>query len=414
MSSKSEYCWPGWPNFSEDEASLIGEVLLSNQVNYWTGSRCIDFERQFAKLVGCDFGVAVSNGTVALELALFGLGVGERNGGTKNDEVIVTPRSFVASASTILLAGAKPIFVDVDLESQNISPSSIANAITQHTRAIICVHHNGWPCDMDKIIRLTNGKDIKIIEDCAQAHGAIYKGTPVGCLGDVAAWSFCQDKIITTAGEGGMLTTNDPAIRDRVWSFKDHGKSEQKVKQSRGLPGFKWVHENLGSNFRLTEIQAAIGLHQLTKLEEWTKQRANNANLLTQYLQDFDPMGNLIRVPKITADAASNFDQPETWHANYKFYFFVNSTSQNVVELRNSILFEIQKAGVNCFVGSCPEIYLEGVFKDRSIKPATRLPNAKLLGETSLALQVHPTLSEQHINQMGAVVCEVLSSVLLG
>ena len=198
--------FPSWPCFTHDEAKAVADVLLSNRVNYWTGNEGREFEREFAEAVGCTHAVAVANGTVALELALKVLGVG--NG----DEVIVTPRTFMASASAIVNAGAKPVFADVDRESQNITADSIRPVLTERTRAIICVHLAGWPCDMDPIMDLAAERGLWVIEDCAQAHGARYKGRSVGSLGHVAAWSFCQDKIMTTGGEGGMLTTNDPEI----------------------------------------------------------------------------------------------------------------------------------------------------------------------------------------------------------
>jgi dTDP-4-amino-4,6-dideoxygalactose transaminase len=211
--------WPSWPSYSEEEVSAVSRVLRSGLVNYWTGEECRMFEAEFADHCGAAHAVALANGSVAIELALKCLGVGP------GDEVIVTPRSYFASVSSIVLAGAVPVFADVDLGTQNITASTIKECLTSKTRAVICVHLAGAPCDMDPILELASAHDLRVIEDCAQAHGARYKGRMVGTMGDVGAWSFCQDKIMTTGGEGGMVTTNRRDVWSAMWSHKDHGKS---------------------------------------------------------------------------------------------------------------------------------------------------------------------------------------------
>ena len=256
-----------WPSFSQEEISKVSEVLLSNKVNYWTGNEGKKFEEEFADFVGSTYAVAVSNGTVALDLALLAFDLKE------GDEVIVTPRTFIASVSSIINAGAIPVFADVDLISQNITAETIEKVITSKTRGIICVHLAGWPCDMDPIIDLARSTGLFVIEDCAQAHGALYKGKSVGTIGDVGCWSFCQDKIMTTGGEGGMVTTNSKEIWSKIWSFKDHGKDWDAIFKKTHPPGFRWVHESFGTNWRMTEIQAAIGRLQLKKLPAWQKTR---------------------------------------------------------------------------------------------------------------------------------------------
>ena len=247
-----------WPSYSQEEADAISRVLLSGKVNYWTGTECRSFEKEFAAFAGTKHAVAVANGTLALDLALQGLGIGSHYGGNANDEVIVTSRSFIASVSTIVNAGARPVFADVNVDSQNIDAATVRAVTTANTRAVICVHLAGWPCDMDAI-RSAVGQDVKLIEDCAQAHGALYKGQPVGGIGDIGAWSFCQDKIMTTGGEGGMVTCNDEALWRKMWSFKDHGKSYEAVYERDHAPGFRWLHDDFGTNCRMTEIQAVIG-----------------------------------------------------------------------------------------------------------------------------------------------------------
>jgi dTDP-4-amino-4,6-dideoxygalactose transaminase len=293
-----------WPSFTEEEANVVREVLLSNRVNYWTGDQCRRFEEEFAIWSGCSHAVAVANGTVALDLALRALGIGS------GDEVIVTPRTFLASASCIVNAGAVPVFADIDRNSQNITADTIRRVITPRTRAVICVHLAGWPCDMDPIMALATEYGLKVIEDCAQAHGARYKGRSVGSIGHIGAWSFCQDKIMTTAGEGGMVTTNDPDLWSAMWSFKDHGKSWEAVYERDHPPGFRWLHESFGTNWRMIEVQAAIGRIQLRRMGEWHAARLANAGKIWQVA---DQLAGL-RAPRPGDGIA---------HAAYKCYVFV-------------------------------------------------------------------------------------------
>src|SRR5690606_10824692 len=245
--------FPPWPSFTTEEADAVREVILSNKVNYWTGQECRKFEQEFAAWTGCRHAVALSNGTLALDAALKALGIGP------GDEVIVTPRTFLASVSCVINAGAKPVFAEVDRDSQNITASTIQAVLTERTRAVICVHLAGWPCDMDPIMALADERGLYVIEDCAQAHGAHYKGRPVGSIGHIGAWSFCQDKIMTTGGEGGMTTTNDQRLWSKMWSLKDHGKSWDALYKQQHPPGFRWLHESFGTNWRMMEMQAAIG-----------------------------------------------------------------------------------------------------------------------------------------------------------
>ena len=270
-----------WPSFTAEEAKAIQRVLLSNKVNYWTGQECCLFEKEFSDWCGSAYAVALANGTLALDVALKALGI------EAGDEVIVTPRTFIASVSCIVNIGAIPIFADVDRDSGNITSETIAKVITPKTKAIICVHLAGWPCDMDPIMYLANLHGIKVIEDCAQAHGALYRGRSVGSIGHIGAWSFCQDKIMTTGGEGGMVTTNDESLWRTMWAHKDHGKSYEAVYEREHPPGYRWLHESFGTNWRMLEIQAAIGRIQLRRMPDWTSRRNENAQLLTCGLDKF-------------------------------------------------------------------------------------------------------------------------------
>ncbi|MEO2268650.1 DegT/DnrJ/EryC1/StrS aminotransferase family protein [Pseudoalteromonas sp. YIC-656] len=377
-----------WPSYTEEEAEAAKRVLLSNKVNYWTGEECRKFEQEFAQFAHSAFAIAVSNGTTALELALNAIGVGHE------DEVIVPPRTFLATASAVVTQGGTPVFADVELESGNIDPASIEAAITDKTKAIICVHLAGWPCDMDKIMALAKKHDLYVIEDCAQAHGATYKGKSVGSIGDIGCWSFCQDKIMTTGGEGGMVTTNEKALWQKMWAYKDHGKSYDSVYNKSHPPGFRWLHDSFGTNYRMTEMQAAIGRIQLTRMPQWSEARRENAEQIRavvsncELLKDYTPA-------------------EESSHAYYKLYFYVDESRLKDGWSRDRIVEAVVSQGVPCYQGSCSEIYLEKAFTNAGFTQP-RLPVAKKLGEISLMLLVHPTLTPAEISK----TCAVLESVI--
>lgn len=370
-----------WPNFSEEEAKAVSNVLISNKVNYWTGTLCKDFELRYAEWIGVKHAIAVSNGSAALELALKAIKI------EPEDEVIVTPRSFIASASSVVLAGGIPVFADVDRNSQNISAETIAASITPRTRAIICVHLGGMPCDMDEIMSLADSFGLKVIEDCSQAHGARYKGKAVGSIGHIGAWSFCQDKIISTGGEGGMVTTNDTALFEAMWSYKDHGKNREETTNTPLSNRFRFIHKNFGTNWRMTEMQAAIGLIQLDRMAEWNQRR----NTIAKKIEDECRKHSLFRIQHVP-DYIN--------HAYYRFYTFINPEYLATAWSRDRIIDEIRSRGIPCFQGACPEIYLEPAFENSGFKPAERLPIAQELGETSLAFLVHPTITDPELDEM--------------
>ncbi|SFE23557.1 dTDP-4-amino-4,6-dideoxygalactose transaminase [Marinobacter sp. DSM 26671] len=378
-----------WPSFSQEEADAVSSVLLSNKVNYWTGTEAREFEREFAEFAGTEHAIAVANGTVALDLALRGLEIG------RGDEVIVTSRSFLASASCIVNAGAKPVFADVDRDSQNITAETVRPLVSERTKAIIAVHLAGWPCDMDALNVLAAEHGLYLIEDCAQAHGATFKGRSVGGLGHVAAWSFCQDKIMTTGGEGGMVTTNDRELWSRMWSFKDHGKSWDAVYEREHPPGFRWLHESIGTNWRMTEMQAVIGRIQVKRMHDWN--RARKANCEKIWASAAKQSG--LRVPTVP---------DEIGHAGYKCYVYVETERLRAGWNRDRIMAALIERGVPCFSGSCSEVYLEKCFQDAELAPAARLPVAKELGETSLMFLVHPTLTDVEMSKTVEVLADVL------
>jgi dTDP-4-amino-4,6-dideoxygalactose transaminase len=378
-----------WPFFKEEEANAVKNVLLSNKVNYWTGNECREFEKEFAVWSNSKYAIALGNGTLALDNALKALGVGS------GDEVIVTSRTYISSVSSIVNAGAIPIFADISLDSQNITPTSIRSMITKKTKAIVCVHLAGWPCEMDEIMDLANEFNLHVIEDCAQAHGAKYKGKPVGSIGNIGCWSFCQDKIMTTGGEGGMVTTNDKSLWSKMWSYKDHGKSYEAVYEREHQEGFRWVNESFGSNWRMTEMQGVIGRIQLKRMPNWCTNRITNANKIWNTAKQCKGL----RVPSIP-------DYIE--HAAYKCYVFVELKELKNGWERNRIMKEINTLGVPCYSGACSEVYLEKAFDNTGFRPKERLINAKELGETSLMFLVHPTLTKDEIQQ----TCDSITSVM--
>ncbi|MGH1480679.1 MAG: DegT/DnrJ/EryC1/StrS family aminotransferase [Geminicoccales bacterium] len=385
---------PGWPAFGRDEREAVASVLESNRVNYWTGQKGRELETVIAQATETKHGIVMANGSVTLDAILAVLGIGT------GDEVIVTPRSFLASASCVALTGATPVFADIDEVSQNITVETVLPQITSRTRAIIAVHLAGWPCDMEALGKLAEDKGLFLIEDCAQAHGARLNGRAIGSFGHVSTFSFCQDKIITTGGEGGAVVTNDDDLWERLWSYKDHGKSYQKCQSQDHPPGYRWLHDSVGTNFRMTEMQAAIGLLQYEKLPQWTEIRRRNADILNAAFRD----EKALRVTEPPAGIE---------HAYYKYYFFVRPECLKSDWNRDRIMVEINAKGVPCLTGGCPEMYLEKALSNASPGGAgrqDRLPVAKRLGEESLMLQVHPTLGPDHMAHVADVVMEVVTA----
>ncbi len=378
-----------WPYFAPDDIEAAAAVLRSGRVNYWTGEEGREFEKEFAAAVGTKHAIAVANGTVALELALWALGIGA------GDEVIVPSRTFIASASCAVMRGAVPVMADVERESQLLTADSIRAVLSPRTKAVVAVHLAGWPCDMDTIMALARERGLKVVEDCAQAQGAAYKGRSVGCIGDAGAFSFCQDKIMSTGGEGGMLTTNNDGLWERAWGLKDHGKSWDAVYRREHPPGFRWLHESFGTNWRLTDLQSGLGRALLRKVPGWLERRARNAAVLTHELSHC---------------AALCLPQPPAVvrHAWYRYGVFLRPERLRAGWTRDRVCEAIAAEGVPCYAGICSEIYLEKAFP-QAWRPRKRLPVARELGETSLTFLVHPTLSETDMRDTAHAVAKVLA-----
>lgn len=377
-----------WPEYDDEQIAAVAAVLRSGKVNAWTGPDVAAFAKEFADHVGTRFAIPMANGTLTLDAALRALDL------APGDEVIVTPRSFVASAACVLLAGGRPVFAEVDPDSQNITPESIAARITPNTVGIIPVHLAGWPCDMDGIMQLAERHGLWVIEDCAQAHGAQIGGRVVGSFGTVGSYSFCQDKIMSTGGEGGMIVTDDEPLFDRIWSFKDHGKSRELVFSGAKSPGFRWLHADVGTNLRMTGPSAAIGRVQLRRLPEWRQARERNAARLAAALGE----SPILRVP---------MPPPDITHAWYRLYAFVRPERLAPGWDRDRILAAAAERHLPVFSGSCSEVYREECFAGPGNHPDEPLPVARMLGDTSLAFLVDPTWSEAELDELAASVLEI-------
>lgn len=380
-----------WPVFDSEQLQAASAVLQSGKVNYWTGSEGKLFEQEYAAYLGIKHAIAVTNGTAALELALHAVGVGE------GDEVVVPSRTFIGTASAVVARGGRPIVADIDRFSNNVTAESIHAALSAKTRAIIVVHVGGWPCDMHSIIELADSHGVPVIEDCAQAHGAFYRGRPVGSFGAISAFSFCQDKIITTGGEGGLVATNDPALWERAWSYKDHGKSFARVNDKNGVVGFRYLHDTFGTNMRMTEMQAAIGRVQLRRLPDFHHARATNAQTLIHYLEG---------CPGLIFPHPSD----DCVHAYYRLYGIVEPTMLNDGWTRDRVLAELHNAGIPVGTGSCGEIYREKAFD--SFGPHAHLPNARYVQDNSLAFLVDPTFDEAEMVQIARRVRQLFQSIV--
>lgn len=378
---KNKVKFTTWPNYSNYEANLVKKIIQSNKVNYWSGKTCKIFEEKFSKFHSLKYAVSVMNGSVALEVALKSIGL------KKKDEVIVTSKSFIISASAVLNLGATPVFSDIQSESGNIDPEHIQKLITKKTKAIIVVHLAGWPCEMGKILNLSKKFKIKIIEDCSQAHGAKLDKKYVGSFGDLSIWSFCNDKIMTTGGEGGMIATNNKEYYKKANSYKDHGKNFEKIKNNKKKIGFQYVHDDLGTNYRMTSMQGALGIYQLGKLDNWVSKRFNFYKYMLSKLVNIDG----IKLPNIPKNIT---------HATYRMYIQLDfSKLKKNINIRQVIKM-IRDEGTPCSTGACSEIYNELVFKKYFKGSFKRFKNAKLSDETSIAFFVNPFTKKKEINFM--------------
>ena len=382
-----------WPWHDADEIAAATEVLRSGRVNYWTGGEGRAFEAEYAAAVGVSHGLAVANGTVALELALHGLGLGP------GDDVLVPARTFIATASAVAQCGARPIVCDVDPVSGNLTAETCAAALTPRSKAIIVVHLAGWPADMEMITAFASQYGLKVIEDCAQAHGAADNGRQVGGLGDVGCFSFCQDKIITTGGEGGMVVTDNAAVYRKMWSYRDHGKDFIRTQAPDPAPGFKWLVDSFGTNGRLTEMQSAIGLLQLRKLPGWVARRRENAAAMA------------LAVDGIAGVSVGRPGAAST-HAYYRQTLFVDPAALRPGWSRDRICAALDGQGIPARIGACPDISQEQAFAKSGFTGQPPHPLAQASAARSIALPVHPTLTDEDIDFITTAVRDTLRDAI--
>ncbi|MTD54505.1 DegT/DnrJ/EryC1/StrS family aminotransferase [Amycolatopsis pithecellobii] len=383
---------PSWPVFGPAELAAASDVLRSGQVSYWTGPHGRAFEREFAAGAGALYAVAVANGTVALEIALRGLGVGP------GDEVIVPAIAVMATASAVVRCGARPVLADVDIHSQCLTSDTVEPLLSARTKAIIVVHLAGHPAELNPLLRLAGERDVRIIEDCAQAHGARYFGQPVGSFGDVATWSFGHGKIITSGGEGGAITTSDLSLWRCCWEFKDQGKNVASVQRIQPRGRAPRLHDSFGTNARMTELQAAIGRIQLGRLDELVKQRQANAALLLDLLRG---------VPAVRAE-----DPPaHVEHSYHRFYAHLRPERLGSGWDTDRVIDAINAEGVPCGSGGDAEISRERAFAGLE-ENSPVLPVAAQLGRTSFTLPIHPGLGAEEMHDVTTAVLKVLDTAM--
>ena len=400
----SQFALPRWPVFEADELAAVDAVLRSGNVNYWTSRECHDFEAAWSSAHGGRRSISMANGSLTLDVAMRALEIGP------GDEVIVSPRSYVASAMCVVLAGAKPIFADVDPISGCINHETAEAVRSPRTRAVIPVHVGGWPCDMPKLLDWAQGHGIRVIEDCAQAHGGHIDGRPLGTFGAIASWSFCQDKIVTTGGEGGMLSTDEGELYERCWSLSQHGKERLDATRTikDGDAGrFRWLVTREGTNLRMTSMQAAIGIRQLGKLPEWSEARRRNAGIMQDALRTI-----------------ANIEVPPTppGHAHYRCTAF--TSGEDAAPLRDELIASLRESGLAASTGSCGEVYREKLFQSRGFSPAHagrgavddqgRLRVARQLADTSLAFLVHHTIDRSTMQDYAGLVRDCIVRTIAG
>ena len=403
---------PGWPWFDEGTIKAAMEVLRSGKVNYWTGSLGMEFEKKWAEYNGVEFAISTSTGTSALHTALGALGIGP------GDEVITVPYTFIASSFCVLQIGAIPVFVDVRKEDHCIDPKEIEKKITSRTRAIIPVHLYGNVCEMDEIMKVARKHNLKVIEDAAQAHGAEYKGKKVGSIGDVGCFSFCQNKTFTTGGEGGALITDDEDVAWEARSFRDHGYDVKKrmslLEMEQALP---YIHRRVGFNYRMTEIQSAIGLKELEKLDSWNlPQRRKNGETLIAELKECP---QILTLPVHSEEKRNGF---------YVFPIVLNLDA--ITCDKATFLKAVIAEGVYAWKEFWPQSYKEKVFtehngfgrfnfpfesKEYTDPKAVEYdkvfcPNCAWLEERTFVVHIWPTIKEQHIQLVAKAIKKVASA----
>ena len=344
------------PIIGEEEIENVVEVLKSGMIAQ--GPKVMEFEEKFANWIGAKYGIATNSGTSALHVALLACGIGE------GDEVITTPFTFIASGNAIVYTGATPVFADIDLDTYTIDPDKIEDLITDKTKAILPVQLYGQAADMDKIREIAEKHDLKIIEDAAQAHGAEYNGEKVGTFGDMACFSFYPTKNMTTS-EGGMITTNDEELAKKAQMFIAHGASE------------RYHHDEIGYNFRMTDIAAAIGLAQLNVIDEFNNKRISNANYLNEQLKDVEGI--------VTPKSPDNYK-----HVYHQYTILVEKGN------RDDWVEFLTNKGIGTGIHYPIPLYNQPIYKKLGIEGDC--PLAEKAADNVISLPVHPSLTKEDLD----------------
>lgn len=357
------------PIIGEEEIENVVEVLKSGMIAQ--GPKVAEFEEKFAEWVGAKYAIATNSGTAALHVALLSCGIGP------GDEVITTPFTFIATGNAIVYTGATPIFADIDLETYNIDPDSIEDLITDKTKAILPVQLYGQSADMDKIREIAKKHDLLVIEDAAQAHGAMYNGEKVGNMGDMACFSFYPTKNMTTS-EGGMITTNNKELAEKARVFRAHGSN------------IKYKHDEIGYNFRSSDIAAAIGIAQLDKIDEFNEKRINNANYLNEGLKDVEGV--------ITPLSPENIK-----HVYHQYTIRVTKGN------RDDWVDILTENGIGSGIHYPIPLYNQPIYKELGFTGSA--PNAELAADTVISLPVHPSLTTEDLDLVIEAVKEASNKI---
>jgi len=407
----AEIGFPMWPQFAEETFKDVLEPLRSGKVNYWTGTKGMEFEKAFAEWVGAKMAISCTNGTAALHIAISSLGIGP------GDEVIVPSYSFIASSFAIVQAGAIPVFADVT-EDHTIDPKSIEKLITPRTKGIVVVHLYGVVADMGPILEIAKKHNLKVIEDCAQCIGGEYKGTKTGVIGDVGCFSFCQSKHFTTGGEGGMVVTNDEDLGWECRSFRDHGYD---VKTRMNLLALEeklpYIHNRVGFNYRMTEMQAVIGINELKRFDSWNL--ARRKKYAKMYDEAFIGLEGIKAVPLNTEERKNS----------YWWYPILLDIDKLDCDAPQFVKY-LQAEGIPCYGIQWPEAYEEKAYKEHNGFGAAKFPfeskeytdpksveydktfcpTANKLRSETISLFLHPSWSECHIQRCIDGVKKVLEA----
>lgn len=403
---------PGWPQFCDEAKQAAMETLDSGKVNYWTGKKGVEFEEKFASFNGVGFAISTNSGTSALHTALAAMGIGP------GDEVIVPSYTFIATSFCVLQAGAIPVFADVNRHDHCISVEDVERKITPRTKAIIPVHLYGNVCDMDPILELARKHDLRILEDCAQAHGATYKGRRVGSLGDAGAFSFCQSKAFTTGGEGGAIITSDENLAWECRSFRDHGYNvRERVRLLELEQKLPYIHDRVGYNYRLTEMQSAIGIHELARFESWNlANRQRNGQILLDSLSE---LSEILYLPIHTAERQNGF-----------FVFPITLNMDQIDCDMKAFLNALTAEGVPNHPVFWPQCYQESAYREQHgfgevnfpfkskeyTDPASadyttvKCENAAWHQDRTFITVVHPTLDEAQMHAIATGIKKVIQA----